>query len=323
MPIRIDDLTYFLAVVRAGQVRRAAIELGITQPAVTKGVARLEAELGFALFVRSPRGMQLTAIGEHLAARTGLLQRSLSEALKEAEQMHLGTLGWLRVGVSPLHSEHLFAPACVALRSQRPATRISVELGLNDRLFPALRNGDVELCISALPAVLPDDLAGEPLMRDDLWVVASENHPLARRRRLRLADLATAKWLLPRAEVAGRRAVRGRFAQAGLPDPDVAVEVSSSASVFGPMLRHGDLLSLMSESTLATLSGRGLVRLPSESARFERIVGLVVRDGVPLTPLAERFREIVREVVDKRTAGQRQGQSRPDRPGRQRRAPGA
>ena len=297
MPIRIDDLAYFLAVARSGQARRAAIELGVTQPAVTKGVARLEAQLGFALFIRTPRGMTLTPVGKHLSERTGLLQRSLGDALKEAEEMHLGRLGWLRVGVSPLHSERLFSPACVALRKQRPAARIGVELGLNDRLLPALRNGDIELCISALPSVLPEGVTGEFLMRDDLWIVAGEEHPLARRRRLRLADLARAKWLLPRAEVAGRRAVRGRFAQAGLPDPDVAVEVSSSAAAIGSLVRHSGLLSLMSESTLSTTAGRGLVRLPTENARFERHVGLLRRSDTELTPLAVRFREILLDLV--------------------------
>ena len=82
MAVRLDDIDYFLAVAAQGQARRAAAELGVSQPAVTKGLQRLEKELGFPLFERSRRGMQLTPVAEQFRQRTQALRASLGEAIK-------------------------------------------------------------------------------------------------------------------------------------------------------------------------------------------------------------------------------------------------
>src|SRR5687767_6896650 len=80
MALRLDDIDYFLAVARHRQVRRAALDLGLSQPAVTKGIQRLEQELGFPLFTRSRRGMELTAVAEQFHERVRTLRNSLGEA---------------------------------------------------------------------------------------------------------------------------------------------------------------------------------------------------------------------------------------------------
>lgn len=112
MALRLDDLDHFLAVARHGQVRRAAADAQLTQPAITKAIQRLEAELGFPLFVRSRRGMALTAPAERFLQRVGSLRANLGDAIKEAADLHLGALGVLRAGVSPLYAQRLFVPAC-------------------------------------------------------------------------------------------------------------------------------------------------------------------------------------------------------------------
>ena len=104
MSISLDDIEYFLAVADEGQVRKAAARLGLSQPAITKGLQRLEKALGFELFERSARGMTLTRVGEQFRQRTGVLQGVLRDAVKEATDLHLGALGLLRVGVSPLYA---------------------------------------------------------------------------------------------------------------------------------------------------------------------------------------------------------------------------
>ena len=124
--------------------------------------------------------------------------------------MHLGELGLLRVGVSPLYAQRLFVPATVALHRQRPAARLRLMLNLNDALVAALRLGDIDLSINALPGVIPSDLQALPLMDDALCLVVREHHPLLSKRRLRLQDLVDAQWILPGPAVAARRSVEGR-----------------------------------------------------------------------------------------------------------------
>lgn len=295
MAVRLDDIDYFLAVAEHGQVRRAAGALGLSQPALTKGLQRLEKELGFPLFERGARGMTLTPVAAQFRQRTKALRASLGDAIKEAADLHLGAMGLLRVGVSPLYAQQLFVPACLKLHQQRPAARLRVDINLNDALIAALRLGDLDLSIHALPRVLPEDLEAVPLMSDDLCMVVRDGHPLLARRRVRLQDLADAQWMLPGPGVAGRRGVEARLAEAGLPPPRVAVEVSNTAGQLSRLLVHSDLVSIMSEAMLAGSAGRGLSPLPFAEARFTRAIGVVMRRGHPLPPLATRFLQILQE----------------------------
>jgi DNA-binding transcriptional LysR family regulator len=295
MTVRLDDIDYFLAVAAQGQARRAAAELGVSQPAVTKGLQRLEKELGFPLFERSKRGMQLTPVAEQFRQRTQALRASLGEAIKEAADLHLGAMGVLRVGVSPLYAQRLFVPACLQLHRQRPAARIRVMVNLNDALLAALRLGDLDLSINALPGVMPDDLQALPLMEDALCLVVREDHPLLSRARLRLTDLVDAQWMLPGPDVAARRNVEGRLAEAGMPPPRVAVEVSNTATQLGRLLAQSDLVSILSESQLQGPTGEGLVALSFAEARFVRKIGALTRKDSVLAPLAQRFRELLLE----------------------------
>lgn len=305
MTVRIDDIDYFLAVAEHGKVRRAATVLGVSQPAVTQGLQRLERELGFPLFERSARGMQLTAVAAPFRERAQVLRASLEEAIKEAADLHLGERGVLRVGVSPLYAQRVFVPAAIALRQQRPAARLRVMLNLNDTLISALRLGDIDLSINALPGVLPDDLQALPLLDDALCLVVREHHPLLLKRQLRLRHLVGAQWLLPGPEVAVRRTVEGRLAEAGLPPPHVVVELSNTAAgQMNPLVVHSDMIAIMSESGLDTPLGAGLVPLPMADARFTRTIGAITRRAGTPPPLVQRFLELLSASAGPRvTAG--------------------
>lgn len=303
MAVRLDDIDYFLAVAQHGQLRRAAVALGLSQPALTKALQRLEKELGFPLFERSSRGMTLTTVAEQFRERMLVLRSSLGDAIKEAADQHLGAMGLLRAGVSPLYAQRLFVPACLQLHAQRPAARMKVMINLNDALIAALRLGDLDLTINALPGVLPADLEGEPLINDDLRLVVREGHPLLARRRVRLQDLLHAEWMLPGPGVAARRSVEARLTEAGMPPPRVAIEVNNTAGQLSRLLVHSDLVSIMSDATLEGPTGQGIAALPFAEARFTRAIGVMLRKGHAPTPLARRFIEILRECGRERAGG--------------------
>ena len=297
MGIHLDDIEYFLAVAEAGQVRKAAQKLGISQPAITKALQRLEKALGFELFERSVRGMTLTRVAEQFRLRTSTLSGALRDAVKEACDLHLGALGLLRVGVSPLYAQMLFVPAFVRLHQQRPAATVRALFHLNDELWRLLRQGELDMAISSLPSVVPDDLQVIELMREDLCMVVREGHPLLDRRRLRLPDLASVQWMLPGPDVAARRHVEAYLAQAGLPAPRITLEVSNTASQMGQILRDTDLVSIMSEPMLASPAGKGLVVLPLPQARISRSVGITLLRQSVLQPLSGRFIELLQDAA--------------------------
>lgn len=298
--MRLEDLNYFVAVAQAGQVARASETVGQSQPALTKGIQRLEQELGIQLFERSSRGMGLTSAGAVFLERILHVRSGLQDAIREANDLHLGKLGVVRVGVPSSLVGTVFADAFAELIRQRPAARVQVTIELNDPLLSALRHGELDLCIATLPRKRESDLHQVPLFDNDLVVVARDQHPLHARRSVRIADLAAFSWLLPNASVIGRRLVDACFAEAGLPPPVVALETNSSAEGLMAAIRKTDLLTVIGTRTL-TPSARGLRPLEVADVRWTRTVGVLWRREGYHSPLAERLTEI----LVKRTAAYR------------------
>ena len=297
MGIQLNDIDYFLAVAEEGQVHRAAKRLGVSQPAVTKGLQRLESAMGFQLFERSVKGMTLTRVAEQFRLRTSALRGVLSDAVKEATDLHVGSLGLLRVGVSPLYIEKLFVPAFVQLHQQRPAATVRASVHLNDELWRLIRKGELDLAISSLPDRLPDDLTSIELFDDDLCMVVRDEHPLLRKRKLKLSDLADAQWMLPGAEVSARRHVEMQFAQAGLQVPKIVLQVNNTASQMRQVLAETDLVSLLTDSMLVGKLGKGLTVLPLPQARMRRVVGITRLKSAPLQPITSRFVELLTQCA--------------------------
>ncbi|GAB2895477.1 LysR family transcriptional regulator [Paralcaligenes sp. KSB-10] len=292
--MRLEDLNYFLAVAEAGHVGRASERLGQSQPALTKGVQRLEKELQLQLFERTPKGMVLTTVGQAFFQRARGVQFGLSEAIKEANDLHLGKLGLLRVGVPPNYTSY-FGDACAILLQQRPAARVHVTIGLNDKLFAALRLGDLDLSISAILNQPQTELEQHALFTDNLHVVAREGHPLFFSRNLRFSDLAKESWILPGQSVVARRSIDARFEEHGLPAPNVAVESSSSSIFLIGMVRATDLLTVSSASAMKQAGSHGLRAFPLREAVWPRTVGITTRRGAYLSPLALRFMELLKQ----------------------------
>ncbi|MGN6581515.1 MAG: LysR family transcriptional regulator [Bordetella sp.] len=294
--MRLEDLDYFLAVARAGHMGRAADELGVSQPALTKGIRRLEQELRLQLFHRTPKGMELTMPGQAFFLRSTQARRSLDDALREAGDLHRGTVGLVRVGVTPLLAEPFFNPACVALLAQRPAARVNVMVNLNDALLSCLRQGGLDMVICSLhAAAASDELDSVPLFVDDLYVAARAGHPLFGRSRIGLADLAPYRWILPGPQVAARRWLESCFRQHGFEPPNVTVESNASVASLASILLNTDLLTVVSEITLASATGKGLSAVPLEDLIWHREIGLLTLRGAYRSPLAERLMEILRE----------------------------
>ena len=295
--MRIDDLRYFVAVAEHGHVGRAAQRMGVTQPALTKGVQRLEASLGLQLFERSSRGMALTSVGSVFFERAKHVCMGLDEAVQEAEDLHLGAIGTIRIGVSPPFADSLVGEAFTQLLAQRPGAKARVTISLNDTLLNSLRMGELDISVNALDDTEPDDLQYRVLFDDDLCVVLRKQHPLLIQRQLQLADLATQQWALPGAQVLARRRVEARFAEAGLPAPDVVFQTDTSMTLAPSVLRNTDLLGLMSRQSLRSAAGRGLVALELSDAFWPRRIGVVSRRGAYLSPLAQRYIDVLAEHV--------------------------
>jgi DNA-binding transcriptional LysR family regulator len=188
MPFRPGHLAYFVAVAEEGQFTRAAARLGVAQPALSKAVAQLEADLGLTLFVRHARGVTLTPAGAQFYEKARVAAAADAEARAMAASLarsSAGTLEFGYLGIPPaLHSPEMFD----AFAARHP----EVELRLCDLPFPsrptAVWLADVDIAICHQPS-LDTGVWMQRLRAEPRVVLAPRSHPLACRSELGVADV--------------------------------------------------------------------------------------------------------------------------------------
>ncbi|WP_272903900.1 LysR family transcriptional regulator [Pseudomonas petrae] len=170
-----DDLVYFSTVATAGSLARAAERLGVSQPALSKSMQRLERRLGVKLLSRSSRGIEVTDAGAAFLLRSRAISRELEVALQEARDVAGGQAGLLRIGSTPAAANFALSALLPRLIEERPAARVNFVSGFSDALLDAVANGDVELALLPLPERMDSSLDMLHLLEDDyqMWSTIS------------------------------------------------------------------------------------------------------------------------------------------------------
>jgi DNA-binding transcriptional LysR family regulator len=280
--LRVRDLQMVEIIAAQGSMARAAEALGLSQPAVSKAIADLEHTLRVALFERSSRGVALTDGGLVLLRRGRAIMDELRHGIEEIENIADPTTGHVRVGVSLAQS--LFISAVIAQVSRRyPKITFNVEMADPLRLLRALRDRELDLAICrGQMAEWESDLQADDLFRDRIEVVSSPNHPLARRRKLRLSDLMQEPWALPPVDTYLGDLVRKAFHAQSLPAPTAVVTTSSL------QLR----LELMETGGFLTLASRSMVTHPSRRGRLKALPVAFDDDAGPMAAITLKGRQL-------------------------------
>ena len=295
--MELRDLEYFRVVARHGHIGRAAETLGLTQPALSKSVARLEASVGARLLERTPRGVMLTPVGVALLARATHVHAAVDGALREAKDLSSGVSGQLRIGTGPTAGEHILPAVCADLLRGSPGLFIQVVVGLSDVLLAALERGELDLVFGSFPEPRIAGMTYESLGKDMLTVFTRKRHALARARQIDLAQLAGVRWALPNASVTSRRTLQRVLQTHRLPAPDVALE-SSSTQVLLAAVAGSDLVGYLPAGALrASGMMRELALLDVAPLRVERSLGVISRPGAYLPPVAARLVNALRRVA--------------------------
>jgi DNA-binding transcriptional LysR family regulator len=295
--MELRDLDYFRIVARHGHIGRAAAELGLTQPALSKSVARLEASVGTRLLERTPRGVVLTQVGAALIARATHIRSAVDGALREAKDLGAGISGHLRIGTGPTAGEHILPAVCAQLLQDAPKLFVQVVVGLSDVLLAALERGELDLVFGSFPEPRIPGYTYEALGEDVLAVFMRKRHPLARAARVTLSQLAAVRWALPNASVTSRRTLQQQLHAHRLPAPDVALE-SSSTQVLLAAVARSDLVGYLPAGVLRASGRLRDFALPQvEPLRIKRTLGVISSPGAYLPPAAARLTDALRRVA--------------------------
>src|SRR5215471_12603947 len=276
-------------------ILKASRRLNLSQPTVTKALQDIESTLGVRLFERSNRGLDPTPYGEIFARHAKIVLAQLRHAAEELESLRAGYSGKVTVGTLLAASASILPDAIALLKKQRPGVAISVMVGTYDILMPSLLVGDLDMVLGRLPeegrsrALVYEEFYAEPIC-----VVTRRGHPLSRKRRLTLRDLANEAWLLPLPETALRRQIERAFVEAGAPLPRNVIE-SVSILTNRALLRKSDCVGVMPYHVALDDVEQGLLAiLPVKLKSIESPVGAILRAPGILPPAASALLECLR-----------------------------
>lgn len=305
MKIEMRDIEYFAAVAEHGHVGRAAEQLRLSQPAVSKSLRRLEESIQTKLVRRTPKGVDLTAVGAALFARARGLQMSLDDFVRTAAALSRGQVGVLRIGVLAGLAEHLLAPACSTLLKDAGQLTMAVTVDSHVALMPAMRRGEFDLVVGRIPAPSEENMACEHLYDDEFVFFASSRHRLAGRKRLTLADLSHEAFVSPSEEGPAWRGLRQAFEQRGLSPLRIALQTTSTVLRF-PVIASSDLVGFSSTPVVRQAAPRyRLTVLPVKEWKWRRSVGVMYRKDAYRAPAALRFIEILKSTAGRIDRGER------------------
>ncbi len=296
--LKLHDMRVLMSVVQTGGMRKAAAQLGTSQPAISRSISDLEHALGVRLLDRGVRGIEPTPYGRALIKRGVAAFDELRQGVRDIEFLADPTAGELRIGCP----ESLAAGPVLAvidrLTRRHPRIVFHVLTAAGPPLYRDLMERNVELAISLVTgAEAGADLVVENLFDDDFVIVAGSQSPWAHRRKIELAELVNEAWtLLPSDSIASAVAVEA-FRARGLEPPRTTV-VTPSLNLRNRLLATGRFLTVLPRFALLVPSKHpSLKALPVEFPNAPRTTAILTLRNRTLSPLAELFIETARVIV--------------------------
>jgi DNA-binding transcriptional LysR family regulator len=291
--VELRDIEYFAVIAEHCNVRRASEALGLSPPALSKSLRRLEQSMQAKLVERTSKGVALTPVGTALLAQVGRLRLTLRDIKREAEDLSKGRAGHLRIGVGATTVEDL-PEGYTALLKEAPNLTGQITVADNDVMIPALCNGELDLIFNVIPDSPYMGCVQEQLFEDVFVVCASAQHRLAKRKRVTLADLVHETWALSAPGVLNVRHVYRAFQERGLQPPRVAIE-ARPIRLRLEICACTNLLSFVARRMLQKVAPRfRLKELPVEELKWRRPVGVIYRNEAYLPPAARRLIDLLK-----------------------------
>lgn len=207
MPLSLRQIRYFVAAADAGQISRAAVELNVSQSAVTAAVKSLEAQLDARLFDRRSVGITLTYEGHQFLQRARNVLNAVNEATRITTRSRDAVQGRLKIAMTYTVAGYFMSPHVA--RFQRNYPRI--ELALHERpraeIEAGLLSGEFDLALlltSNLANV--EEIAAETLIRSRRRLWLASDHPLLKAPQVGLADVATQPYVMLTVDEAAKTA---------------------------------------------------------------------------------------------------------------------
>jgi DNA-binding transcriptional LysR family regulator len=308
--LRLRDLHVFSTVGRLGSMGKAALELGVSQPAVSEVIADLEHAIGARLFDRTPRGVVTTAAGASLERRVLAAFDELKQGIKDIEFLSDPTIGEVRIGCPESISAAILQPICEVFTQRYPRVVLDVDT-VNTLSFAQKlrdRNLDVVLARGGWPLEdeeLVTDFDVETLYDDELVIAAGARSEWARRRKIDIAELRDEQWILTGADRLNYLVIANAFRARGLDVPNIAIK-TISVHLRASMVATGRFITTFPRSVLALHAERfALNMLPIDLPNANWPVKIATLRNRSLSVVVKRFIACAREIAISPAGGKR------------------
>jgi DNA-binding transcriptional LysR family regulator len=298
--IKLSDLHVLLAVAQSGSMAKAANELSMSQPVVSRAIIEMERTLGVRLLERSRRGVELTPSGRAMLDCGHAVFDDLRQGVERVEFLADPTAGEVRIGCTTPLLASFVSTAIERLHRRYPRMVFNVGTTNADALLRDLyeRNLDLLFLRKFGPFADEDLVRFEVLDDNPYFVAAGAKNPWTRRRHVELADLIDEFWVLPPPRTRFGSIAREMFGSRGLPYPRAAV-VSYDLEMTINLLGTGRYLAIHNESVLAFPSKHPIIRkLPVELPDVAGPIGILTLRDRALSPAAQLFIECAREIAN-------------------------
>ncbi len=294
----IYQLSYFKKVAETNSVSRAAEELLLTQPAVSKQIKALEEELGQKLFDRIGKKVYLTKTGEVLYSYAGRILRIAEEARAAVKDMSEECAGELVIGTSDHISIHRLPDVLKSYRMAYPKVDLKLRCHRSETILEMVNKNLVDLGVITLPRTA-GNLISKVIWVDPMSLVFPKGHPLESLKGIRLKDSVKYGMILPETGTTTRKAIEAAFSKKRL-TPNVTMEVAYIETIKG-LVKAGIGISILPDKAVEQEVKNGiLARSKMQDAAFSRNLGVVYLKDKFLSRPAQEFLKFLERAGDRK-----------------------
>ena len=283
------QLRAVIALARFRSFVAAAGSLGVSQPALSRAIQRLERSLGVVLFSRSTRLVSLTAAGRDFLPTAERLLNDLDRHLGRMRELAERQRGYVVVASLMSLAHHVLPAATAAYRKRFPGIDLYLREGVQDAILADVRGAVADLGIGNVSDVTSPVIA-EPLGDESCHLILPRRHPLAGRPVVSIADLEGHPVISMPPESGLRRLIDGAALSAGV-RLHHAITVNQYGTLFS-FVRSGLGVAIVPVSALPPRGDPTLRIRPLAGPPLTRRVGILTLGGRALSPAAASFREI-------------------------------
>jgi len=299
--LRLRDLHVFMTIVRLGSMAKAGKELGVSQPAVSEVIADLETALGVRLLDRTPQGALPSPYGVALLKRAVTAFDELRQGIRDIEYLTDASTGEVRIGCPESIAAAFLQPIIAQFGESHPRAVLDVDTINTLTFVPRLRDRTLDLALARAgwpldEPRLVEDLNIETLFDDPLLVAVGRNHPLARKSRINLRELAEEPWVLTGKDSWNYQVIAEAFEAQSLSPPRIQMK-TLSVHLRAEMAASGRYVTTFPRSVLLLHADRLKLKvLPLDLPPRSWPILAVTLKNRTLSPIVERFLNSARTV---------------------------